>query len=171
MSNRKITVSGEINETSFTNFSSELELFERPPFRPVQLHLISDGGDAYSALAFYDRMVVSPCPIHVHAYGLVASAAVLILAAGAKRYMGESAWVMVHEDHGDTSGNVSYLEIETAHLRSMENQWNDLMAKHTAVDAAGWAKFHKRTTYLSYVACISVGLVDGPLPVPKRRAK
>lgn len=171
MSDRKITVSGEINEENFSNFSNDLAVLERPPFRPVQLHLISDGGDAYSALAFYDRIMVSPCPVHVHAYGLVASAAVLILAAGAKRYMGKSSWVMVHEDHGDTSGNVSYLEIETAHLRSMENQWNDLMAKHTTIDAPGWAKLHKRTTYLSYADCISAGLVDGPLPTPKRRAK
>src|SRR5580692_5695813 len=96
---RRIVLVGEINADKYEAFSTRLaELETGSSTKSITLELSSEGGDAHYALAIVGRMRNSPCDIIVKAYGLVASAAVIILAAGDIRHLAQEAWVMVHED-------------------------------------------------------------------------
>lgn len=157
---RLIRVIGSIDENSFKEFSEELYILELENNKPVILELSSCGGVAYDALAFSGRMRNSPCDIIVKAYGLVASAAVLILASGDSRLMAKEAWVMVHEDSDKLKGNVVDLEREAAHLRRMEEQWAALLTNCSDKTVDYWRDVHKNTTYLTAYECLADGLVD-----------
>lgn len=157
----KIYLHGEINEEMALRFSQELSVLEaNKKVDEVIIELSSEGGIAYDALTIAGRMRSSNLGIHVRAYGLVASAAVIILAYGCYRTMTEESWVMVHEDSGDATGSVSELEAKVAHARRMEIQWYKLMANSTHISAEKWARLHKATTYLSAEESLKLGLID-----------
>lgn len=159
MKQRLIRIIGMIDENSFKEFSEQLYELEKTN-KPIHIELSSGGGVAYDALAFRGRIGSSPCVIKITAYGLVASAAVLILASGDVRYMAKEAWVMVHEDSDKIRGKVVDLERETKHLRRMEDQWNLLLERSTGTDWKVWERLHKDNTYLCAAECLKLGLVD-----------
>ncbi len=162
MSKRLIKIIGSINEESFSSFCDQMDRYEASGKTPIYVELSSGGGAAYDALAFLGRIRNSPCEVVVTGYGLVASAAVLVLAAGDTRYMARDSWVMVHEDSGKLKGTVVDLEREAAHLRRMEIQWNKILAElsHYKTTASVWADLHSNTTYLSAIECLRLGLID-----------
>src|ERR1700726_3970022 len=97
---KQLYITGDITLRKFNKFSRQLSFIENntPKDTIVNVELSSEGGDTYAALAFFDRIRNSDLSIHITVFGPCFSAAVLILAAGDKRSMGRSAWVMTHED-------------------------------------------------------------------------
>lgn len=161
MSRRVIQVIGTIDEEAFKVFSErmdELEIIDLSSI--IHVELSSGGGSAYDAIAFYERIRLSPCDVHVVAIGYVASAAVLVLAAGDHRKMTENSWVMVHEDSGKLKGNTVELEREAKHMRRLETQWTNLLQSRTKKSSSSWGTMHKNTTYLNAHECKALGLVD-----------
>jgi ATP-dependent Clp endopeptidase proteolytic subunit ClpP len=163
---KKIYLSGEINDENFSIFSKELTELENDGEENVCIELSSGGGDAYAALAFFDRIRISTCSITIVAFGQVASAAVLILAAGKRRIIAPSSWVMVHEDSPEVEGlSVHEAERVVRHHRRLENQWNALLAKTTKTSANRWGRLHKKETFLTASECVTLGLADEILGV------
>jgi ATP-dependent Clp protease protease subunit len=156
----KIKIIGAIDEDAYTEFCNKLDDLETGGVKVITVELNSGGGTAYDALAIAGRMRTSKCKFTVTGYGLIASAAVLILAAGDVRVMTKEAWVMVHEDSGRIKGNIVTMELEALHFRRLENQWAGLLAERTLTKAEVWTKLHKETTYLSAEECLALGLVD-----------
>lgn len=158
----KLYITGEINDEAYNKFSMELRELELKKVKRVDIELISEGGMASSALAFFDRIISSPSSIHITATGLVASAATLILAAGSRRTMTVNAWVMTHEDTATTTKGlmVSDAEREIKHLRRLEVQWNHLLSTVTRCDSEKWAEMNAKTTYLSAKECLKLGLIE-----------
>jgi ATP-dependent Clp protease protease subunit len=155
-----IQIVGDITEEAYALFSKELAELESGKTKKVTVELFSHGGDAHAALAFYSRIINSPCTITIRAMGYVASAAVLILAAGDHRIMAKEAWVMVHEDSGELSGDVVSLEREARQMRQLETQWARLLAERTDISAGEWTEMHKETTFLTAGDAWDMGLVD-----------
>ena len=162
-----IRIIGAIDEDTYEAFCIKLDALENMPIkaRPksVAVEITSDGGSAYLALAFVDRMRLSPMKFVTTGVGRVASAATLILAAGDVRRLTQEAWVMVHEDSGEVEGTVSEMEAQIKHLRSMENQWNSLLSQYSRNKSkpAVFAELHKRgDVNLSPTECVALGLVD-----------
>lgn len=129
--------------------------------------LSSDGGDNEASLAFYDVIKnynSHNIPIEVFGIGLVASAAVLILAAGSKRVLGPNSWVMIHEETpggGYFKGaNVSTIERSAKHLRRLEDQAYQILESVTRTPAEEWQELHEKETFLSAKECVKLGLVD-----------
>ncbi len=160
----KLYIHGDIDNALFSKFSTELaELEADKKVQSVEIELVSDGGSAYDALAFHDRIINSRLDIRITGLGLIASAAVLILAAGDHRRLTTSAWVMVHEDDCGSlnkRGMVHQAEKDIRHLRRLETQWNHLMETHTKASAMHWAKLHRDETYLTPSQCESLGLIE-----------
>lgn len=156
-----IQVIGTIDEAAYADFSLKLREFEKAKAKDVFVELASGGGTAYDALAFYSRMRMSPCTITILCTGFVASAAVLVLAAGDRRLMTKEAWVMVHEDQANKlTARVSELEKYSRQLRRLEDQWNKLLADSSRLSAAGWSVLHKTETHLSPEDCKRHGLIE-----------
>lgn len=154
-----IRIIGEINEESFATFSEELDQAVTDGANTINIELMSPGGDAYSALAFYARMKDCPLDVTIWVYGIAASAAVLLLAGADTVLMSKDAWIMVHEDSGKISGDTVSLERESGQMRRMENQWCHLLAKNSNISAKAWSDMHKKTTYLNAKEALKTGLI------------
>lgn len=158
-----IQIIDEINYDSYKEFSRLLRKAEQNRVGKVTIELMSEGGSAYAALAFFDRIKSSDLSVTVVGTGIVASAATLILAAGHRRCMTKNAWVMVHEDSAADVRkhmSVSQAETELGHNRTMENQWNDLLASVTRTDAPTWDSMNKKVSYLTAAQCLELGLIE-----------
>lgn len=160
MLKRKIYVIGEISDASYKKFSIQLAAREDESSREVEIELNSEGGDPIAALAFAGRIRASKCTIRITCYGQVASAAVLILAAGDYRRMQANCWLMMHEDSAGIEGKVSDLEACTAHLRRLEDQWAKLLEQYTGTSRSVWTNLHATETYLSAGQCRDLRIVD-----------
>lgn len=157
---RHINLISEISDLTFIAFKDELRQLESESDKPIYIDLSSEGGDAYAALSFAALLRMSKCDTIITGYGLIASAAVLVLASGTKRRMTKESWVMVHEDSGRVKGELKLMEVEVKHMREMETQWCKLLADVTTTSFELWTKLHKRTTYLGAKQCLDLGLID-----------
>ena len=148
---KKMYLIGDVDYDSYATFSEELDKLDKKPPGVVPIELSSIGGDAYVALAFYDKIISSKHEIHITVRGLVASAAILILTAGTKRVGTSSSWFMVHEDEPvvNEGARVTEIERDARHARRLEHQWNYLLEERTGVSSKIWANLHKEETYLS----------------------
>jgi ATP-dependent protease ClpP protease subunit len=159
-----INIIGEISNESYLDFHLALTKFEKDQKRKtLDIQIVSEGGDAYAALAYYDRIRRSQLTLTTIATGLVASAASLIFVAGKIRYMTPNAWLMVHEDSlsGIEDLKVYQVEKEAIRGRRLENQWCNLMTEATGIPVNIWAKLHKKETYLSAKKCLEMGIIGG----------
>jgi ATP-dependent Clp protease, protease subunit len=159
---RKINIVGDIDETAYLAFVESLDgMLEIDETTDIFIELMSHGGDAMVALAFYDKIRSVKGKVTIHARGIVASAAVIILAAGDERIMSKNAWVMVHEDtvFVEEDARVSKVEANAKTARRLEDQWNTLLEERTKKTfREEWAVLHKSETHLSAKECLKLGL-------------
>jgi len=159
----KINVIGDIDENAYQEFAEQMDDSHIvQPGDDIVIELMSHGGDAMVGLAFYDRIRKHKGNVTVVAYGMVASAAVIILAAGDKRYMAENAWVMVHDDTTlvTEEDRVSQAEMKLKTSRRLEDQWCKILASRTKTSAVTWQHLQETETYLSSSECFKLGLID-----------
>lgn len=159
MKSDTIYIIGEISDSSFISFRKKVI---RRKTKAIDVVLMSEGGDAYAALAYYDFIRNSNIDFRIHATGLVASAAVIILAAGDHRSMSKNAWIMVHEDQVafEETSRVTQLEKDIKHARRLEVQWDRILFEATGVSVDVWDKLHKNETYLDADECKKLRLID-----------
>lgn len=133
---------GDIDGGTGEWFSIVLNYFNSLSDKPVNLILNSPGGDVVSMFVIHDAIRSSKAPVHVHGTGWVASAAVLLLAAGHKRTVSESCCLMSHA--GSTGSNEGdYRAVKDRRQWEDWNQthWCELMGRYTpGKDAKWWAK-------------------------------
>lgn len=79
-----------LNKTKKNIISNNLE-------KCIYLHICSDGGEIYSALAIIDIILKYDIKIITICEGCVASAGVLISLAGHERYIREHSYMLIHE--------------------------------------------------------------------------
>lgn len=158
---KRMYLIGDITYEAYETFTKELSNLERGPANPkkIILELSSMGGDAYVSLAFYSRIRNSKIPIHIIGNGFIASAAVLILAAGHTRAMTKESWVMVHEESEEMNCEVHQAERMIKHQREMENQADRILEERTGTPAKEWKDMHTMTTYLTSQECLDTGLI------------
>ena len=160
MKSARMFLIGEISSATYEEFSKELRQHELAKKDKVYLELTSEGGDAYVSLAFADRIRRSSVPIHIIGSGLVASAAVVILASGHHRSMTKESWLMVHEETESIEKEVHDAEVSIKQLRRMEDQADRLLAEKSNLTAKEWKEYHKNTTYFSAAECKKIGLIE-----------
>jgi ATP-dependent Clp protease protease subunit len=103
------------------------------PKKEIKLYINSPGGSVTAALAIYDTMqYVKPDVITV-CIGQAASAAAVLLAAGApgKRMSLPNARMMIHQVMGGVEGQARDVEIQTKEMLRIKNQVNSILVKHT----------------------------------------
>lgn len=132
--------------------------------RTIIIDLHSEGGDLYAALA-YSTLIRQALGMNIEVRiivrGIVASAAVLILAYASQRYMFNEAWAMLHETSTEAlEGNLTEIAQEHKQLEALEKQFSELLANNTKTSYSKWRQLHKGVTYLSAQECLKLGLID-----------
>lgn len=111
-----------------------LHLESENPDRDISLYINSPGGDMIGLFAIHDTMQFVSAPISTICVGQAASAAAVLLAAGApgRRYALPNARVLIHQPHGGAQGQSTDLEIQIRETVEMRNRMVEIL-----VDATG----------------------------------
>lgn len=64
---------------------------------PINLHILSNGGDVLAGLAAVGIMQRCKVPIHTYVEGMCASAATLMSVSGAKRFASSTSLMLIHQ--------------------------------------------------------------------------
>ncbi len=100
--------------------------FDSLSHEPIRLVITSPGGDLDSTFLFYDtiRLIKSPV-LTLGRY--CASAAVLLLAAGKKRYLMPHAKVMLHLPSGQIAGDARDWDIQHKEMNKYKERMVDIL--------------------------------------------
>ncbi len=128
----------------------------------IKLYINSPGGSVTAALAVYDAMQYVKPDVSTTCVGLAASAAAVLLAAGAKgkRYALPNAEVLIHQVMGGTEGQAVEIKIEAEHILKVKSRLNEILAKHTGQPFAKIENDTDRNFYMSAEEAKKYGIID-----------
>ena len=104
------------------------------PEKDIALYINSPGGVMTSLMAIYDTMHFIKPDVATYCMGQAASAAAVLLAAGApgKRFALPHARVMLHQPHiGGLEGQATDIEIHAREIIRVKEEMNEILAHHT----------------------------------------
>jgi ATP-dependent Clp protease, protease subunit len=110
-----------------------IHLEAEDPDKDIVLYINSPGGSVTSAMAIYDTMQFVKPDVVTVCIGMCASAAALLLAAGAsgKRSALPNSEVLIHQPLGGTQGQATEIEIWAKHMLRTRERLDEILSKHT----------------------------------------
>ncbi len=110
-----------------------LHLESEEPDKDINLYINSPGGDITSLFAVYDTMQYIRSDVSTIVMGQAASAAAVLLAAGAraKRFALPHSRVLIHQPHGGASGQAVDIEIQAKEILRYRKLLDEILALHT----------------------------------------
>ncbi len=111
-----------------------LHLEGEDPEKDINLYINSPGGSTTSLMAIYDTMQFVKPDVATYCMGLAASAAAVLLSAGAagKRFALPHSRIMVHQPHiSGLGGQASDIEIHAKEILKTREDLNQILAEHT----------------------------------------
>ncbi len=139
-----------------------LHLESEDPDRDISMYINSPGGSFTALTAIYDTMQFVKPQIQTICMGQAASAAAVLLAAGApgKRLALEHARVLIHQPSGGGEGQSSDIEIQAREILRMRDLLENMLARHTGREAEQIRKDIERDKILTAREAVEYGIVD-----------
>lgn len=115
-----------------------LEQYMLDTKQPIELHIMSYGGDVNLAFAIIDFLQQSPRPLATYALGVCHSSAFLLFASGTRgmRYAGPNATFMCHQHHNVLDGKHHDLVAAVLESKRTYKRMVDHLAKCAAMQAS-----------------------------------
>jgi ATP-dependent Clp protease protease subunit len=142
--------------------SQMLFLESEDPDKDINLYINSPGGDITGLLAVYDTMKYIKPAVSTFCFGQAASAAAVLLGAGAKgkRFALPHARVLLHQPWGGVGGQASDIEIQAREILRMKDMLNDMLAQDTGQSVERITKDTDRDFIISATEAVEYGLID-----------
>jgi ATP-dependent Clp protease protease subunit len=139
-----------------------LHLESEDPDKDVNLYINSPGGDVSALLAIYDTMQYIKCDVSTIVMGLAASAAAVLLLAGApgKRFALPNSRVLLHQPHGGAQGQAVDIEIQAKEIMRLRALLEDIISQHTGQPLEKVTKDTDRDFILTAQEAKDYGVVD-----------
>jgi ATP-dependent Clp protease protease subunit len=139
-----------------------LHLESEDPDKDISLYINSPGGEISALLAIYDTMQYIRPDVSTIVMGLAASAAAVLLLAGAKgkRYALPNSRVLLHQPHGGAQGQAVDIEIQAKEIIRLRKLLDAIIAKHTGQAYDKVEKDTDRDYILTAEEAKSYGVVD-----------
>ncbi len=155
----------QVDDASADDIMAQLLVLEsQDPARDITMYINSPGGSFTALTAIYDTMQYIKPQIQTVCLGQAASAAAVLLAAGAKgkRLALPNARVLIHQPAtgGGGSGQASDIEIQAREIMRMREWLEETLAKHTGQDLAKVNKDIDRDKILTAQEALEYGLID-----------
>lgn len=128
----------------------------------IKIYINSPGGSVTSAMALYDSMQHVKADVSTIVLGQAASAAAVLLSAGAKgkRFALPNSRIMIHQVMGGMEGQQTDVEIQAREMLRMKNQINDILAKHTGQSVKKIEADTDRDYFMTPDEAKKYGLID-----------
>jgi ATP-dependent Clp protease protease subunit len=142
-----------------------LFLESEDPDKDINLYINSPGGDITGLLAIYDTMKYIKPDVSTFCFGQAASAAALLLGAGAKgkRLALPHARVLLHQPWGGVGGQASDIEIQAREILRMKDMLNAMLAGDTGQTVERITKDTDRDFIMGAEEAVEYGLIDDVL--------
>jgi ATP-dependent Clp protease protease subunit len=139
-----------------------LHLESENPDRDISLYINSPGGDVSGMFAIYDTMTYIKPDVATICFGQAASAAAILLAAGApgKRLALPNARILLHQPYTGAQGQVSDLEIAAKEIERIKDTMEDVLARHTGQPKDKLAEDMDRDFVLTAQEAKEYGIID-----------
>lgn len=163
LKDRIIFLLGEVEDHMANLVVAQLLFLESEnPEKEISLYINSPGGVVTAGLAIYDTMQFIKPDVSTLCIGQAASAAALLLCAGAegKRYCLPNARVMIHQPLGGYRGQATDIEIHARETLAVRERLNSIMAKHTGKTTDEIMRDTERDNFMSATQAAEYGLVD-----------
>lgn len=128
----------------------------------IKIYINSPGGSVTAAMAIYDTMQHVKPDVETICIGLAASAASVLLAAGAKgkRFVLPNAEVMIHQVLGGVEGQATDIDIHARHILKVRDRLNRILVKHTGQKLAKIEHDTDRDYFMTAEEAKAYGIVD-----------
>lgn len=128
----------------------------------IKLYINSPGGSVTAALAIYDTMQYVRPAVQTICIGMAASAASVLLAAGAKgkRLALPNAEVMIHQVLGGVEGQATDIDIHARHILKTRDRLNKILSKHTGQKLTKIERDTDRDYFMTADEACTYGIVD-----------
>jgi ATP-dependent Clp protease, protease subunit len=139
-----------------------LHLESEDPEKDINLYINSPGGDITALFAIYDTMQYVRPDISTIVMGQAASAAAVLLLAGArgKRFALPHSRVLLHQPHGGAEGQAVDIEIQAKEITRYRMLLERLIAEHTGQPLDRVTKDTDRDFILTAAEAVAYGVVD-----------
>lgn len=140
-----------------------LHLESDNPDAEIGLYINSPGGSMSAMTAIYDTMQFVRAPVATTCVGQAASAAAILLAAGAagRRALLPNTRVLLHQPStGGGQGQISDLALQARELLRVREQMELVLARHTGQDVATLRRDTDRDKIFTADEAVAYGLAD-----------
>ena len=161
---RIIFLGVQVDDASADDVMAQLLVLEsQDPDRDILMYINSPGGSFTAMTAIYDTMQYIRPDVQTFVIGQAASAAAVLLGAGAKgkRFALPNARILIHQPAIEgTGGMASDLEIHANEVLRMRSWLEETIAKHSGRDIEDVRKDIERDKILSAEQAKEYGLID-----------
>jgi ATP-dependent Clp protease protease subunit len=143
-----------------------LHLEGEDPDKDINLYINSPGGSTTALMAIYDTMQYIKPDVSTLCMGLAASAAAVLLAAGAegKRFALPHSRIMIHQPHiSGLGGQATDIEIHAREILKTREDINVILAEHTKKPLEIVQSDTERDFWLGAEEAIEYGVIDSVL--------
>ena len=148
-----------------------LHLESEDPDKDINLYINSPGGDITALFAIYDTMQYVKPDVSTIVMGQAASAAAVLLLAGArgKRFALPHSRVLLHQPHGGAQGQAVDIEIQAREIIRYRQLLDQLISEHTGTPLEKVGKDTDRDFILTATEAVEYGVVDEVIATRKLR--
>lgn len=138
-----------------------LQLNYNLPEPPViDLHISSEGGDVFPAMASVDKILHNIVPIHTHVEGIAASAATLLSVSGRVRTITTNSMMLIHQIQAGFWGNYQEFKDEMRNQELIMKLISNIYLQYTKFQESDLEEMLKHDFVIDANDCIKFGLVD-----------
>ncbi len=140
-----------------------LHLESENPDKDINIYINSPGGDINAMFAIYDTMSFIKPSVSTICFGQAASAAAVLLAAGAhgKRLALPHSRIIIHQPYGGTSyAQVSDIEIVANEIQRLREALDEVLASHTGQPVEKIHKDTERDFVMTAAQALEYGIID-----------
>lgn len=132
------------------------------PDKDIHLYINSPGGSVTAGMSIYDTMQFIKPQVQTVCLGQAASAAAVLLAAGApgKRFALPHARVLIHQPYTEGGGQGSDIEIQANEIIRMRTEMEGIIAHHTGRTPEQVATDIERDKILTAEQAKEYGIID-----------
>ncbi|WP_380160333.1 ATP-dependent Clp protease proteolytic subunit [Kineococcus sp. R86509] len=169
LSDRIVFLHGEIDDGVANVVIAQLvHLASESPTAEINLYINSPGGSATALMAIYDTVQFVQPDVATFCVGQAASAAAVLLAAGApgKRSVLEHSRVLLHQPSGGGQGTAADLQIQAKEVLRIRSEIEEVLARHTGHPVERLRADLDRDLVLPGAAAVAYGVADRVITPP-----
>jgi ATP-dependent Clp protease, protease subunit len=160
---RIVFITGPIEDNMASLVVAQLLFLEADnPKKEVNMYINSPGGVVTAGFAVYDTMQFVRPAVSTLCVGQAASAASLLLTAGAKdlRFALPNARIMVHQPSGGFQGQATDIMLHAQEILNVKKRLNEIYVKHTGQALKKIEDALERDTFMTAEMAKDFGLID-----------